>query len=226
MHSHRWSLIASDNFTFSIANPRHSQGPWVSTWDFLIYLDVFRCGDIPTMPGSSCKRDHWHPKVFSFNRAPTCRRHPFETQPSASRWLCSSVQAKTIPEWGCFTIGINTVSFHNYQSRSFSGEELPTPKKQPVRSVSVPDWKFESRWLWNFCFWPTAGAWNFSDYQTWQILGIQTTVHVASKIWGKFQIFFREFFGPNFSKFRASPRSTFRARAKDFQDFAGLFGEL
>ena len=51
-----------------------------------------------------------------------------------------------------------------------------------------------------FFFGPTAGAWNFSDFQTWKILVAQITVNVASKISGKFQIFFREFFGAEFFK--------------------------
>ena len=66
---------------------------------FLIYFDVFRCGDIPHNARLKLQtRPLAAQSLLIQKRAPTCRRHPSETQPNASPWLCNSVQAKTIPE--------------------------------------------------------------------------------------------------------------------------------
>ena len=117
----------------------------------------------PTMPSSNCRRDHWQPKCsHSKSVCPMCRNSS-ATQPNASPGLCNCVQAKTIPEGGWFINGINTVSFHNCQLKSFAGREQTITEKSTVRSVLILDWNFESRWLWNLCFRPPAGARNFSD---------------------------------------------------------------
>ena len=154
------------------------------------------------------------------------RKHPPDTQPNGLRWLCNPVQATTNLEWGCFITGINTVSFHYHSSqlRSISSEEQPITKTNPLSDQSqfrTEILKFSDSDIFVFDQWPEPELFKLPNLKNFSH---SNHSKCSFQNFGEISDFLLEFFGPNFSGFRANPGSDFRVTSKCFSGIRRAVG--